>query len=116
VLNVGNASGNYRAIFAVGDKEINAEEVTVPAGGKQSVSITHVFESPGSADVGIVDQCITVKILKQAQLQVKSLSVTPPVVLPGREATVTAQITKVGSYALPNAFFDGPGLPRLASH
>ena len=36
------------------------------------------------------------RILKQAQLQVKSLAVNPPVVLPGREATVTAEVTNVG--------------------
>lgn len=96
VLNVGNASGSYRAIFSVGDKEINAEEVTVPAGGEVSVSIIHVFESPGSAEVGIGDKRITVTVLKQAQLQVKSLAVTPPVVLPEREATVTAEVTNVG--------------------
>ena len=96
VLNVGNASGSYLAVFSVGDRAINAEEMPVPAGGKQSVSITYVFESPGVADVGIGDQRITVRILKQAQLQVKSLAVNPPVVLPGREATVTAEVTNVG--------------------
>ena len=96
VANTGNAPGTYRAVFSIDGKEIQAEELSVSAGDKQTVSFNHVFETPGAVDLAIGGAGGNVKVLKPAELRVLGLSVTPPVVFPEKEATVTAEIANVG--------------------
>ena len=96
VANVGNASGTYRAILSVDGKEIDGKELSLSAGDKEEVSFSHLFQTPGSAELTIGAHSIKVNVVKPAQLQVLSLSVTPPLVFPGKQATVTAEVTNAG--------------------
>ena len=96
VANIGNAEGSYEAILKVGDSEVDSEEVTVAPGAKERVSFAYVLDTPGSIDVDVGGRGFTVKVLKPAQLRVKSLSVTPPLVFPNQKATISANVTNVG--------------------
>ena len=96
VFNVGNGGGSYQAILKVDGQEIGRKEVTVAPGSKETASFVYVFDIPGSANLEIDGDQVTVTVLKPALLKVNSLSIAPTVIFPNQEATIDAEVTNVG--------------------
>ena len=96
VENVGPVEGFYEATLTVDGETVDTEAVSLAPGARQTVSFVLVKDEVGTYSVEIGGARGTLKVAERPELEVSFLEVTPPLVLPGQEATVEADVANVG--------------------
>jgi len=96
VTNIEEVEGTHEVVLTIDNKTVDTEEVSVAGGQTEKVSFYYITESPGLRHVELNGLNEILTVLKPAQFEVKSLSIEPGVVLPGKEAIVSANISNVG--------------------
>ena len=96
IRNVGGVEGTYTATLRVDGKVVESKDITVDAGATKKASFTYSLEVAGAHTIELGGATTPVTALKPAELEVRSLQVTPALVLPGQEATVEVDVANVG--------------------
>jgi hypothetical protein len=96
--NRSDREGTFHAELRVDGAIVDTEEVTVEAGGTESVTFSGSFAEPGEYDVSVNDaEAGTVVVeLPPPEFELVAASVDETTVAPGEAVEVTARITNVG--------------------
>jgi len=97
VENISAREGTYIATLTIDGVEAETKEVTLTAGGKETVVFTVTKDTPVTyyVELGGLSGTLRVRELKPAEFKVVDLSV-PEGVLPGQAATITVRVTNTG--------------------
>jgi hypothetical protein len=101
VINKGGREGIYTAVLKIDGTEINIKDIKIPSGNVQEVLFTVTLEEPATRTLEVGSSSTTIKVLNPAELSISNLKVSPTVVLPGEEVTVTATARNIGGVKSP---------------
>lgn len=105
IKNIGEVEGAYSAKLNVDGVEISAKNVIVGIESPEKAEFTTNLSISGSHTLEVGGISKTITVLRQAELLVNSIKVTPNKVFPGQDALVEALVTNTGevkgSFSIP---------------
>ncbi|MFC2006250.1 CARDB domain-containing protein [Chloroflexota bacterium] len=99
ITNTGGAEGTYTVVLRIDGVETDNSNVTVAAGTTLQASFSITREEAGDYSIDVNGLTTTLKVLKPAEFEVKSLVVSPPEVTKGGSCTVTVEVVNIGDVA-----------------
>jgi len=96
VENTGGTEGVYHAVLLVDRVETESKNISVAAGGEETLSFSVTRESAGFYQIELEQFKDTFRVLAPAEFEVKRLIISPNTVKVGEETTVEVEIKNVG--------------------